>query len=96
MARFGGDPEISLGVEGRALSFYAARLPIPEEPFRVELTGPGGETWTWGPEDAAQRIRGSALDFCLRVTQRRPPDGTDLTAVGDDARKWLEVARVFL
>ncbi|MCR6488893.1 TIGR03084 family metal-binding protein [Amycolatopsis sp. OK19-0408] len=86
----------SLGVEGRTLSFYAAQLPIPQEPFRVELTGPGGETWTWGPEGAAQRIRGSALDFCLRVTQRRPLAETDLTAMGEDAQTWLEVARVFL
>lgn len=86
----------SLGVEGRTLSFYAAQLPIPAEPFRVELTGPGGETWAWGPEEAAQRIRGSALDFCLRVTQRREPAETGLTAVGEDALKWLEIARVFL
>lgn len=86
----------SLGVAGRTLSFHAARLPIPQEPFRVELTGPGGETWTWGPDDAAQRIRGSALGFCLRVTRRRPLAETDLTAVGEDARTWLEVARVFL
>ncbi|WP_329056385.1 TIGR03084 family metal-binding protein [Amycolatopsis sp. NBC_01488] len=86
----------SLGVEGRTLSFSAAELPIPAEPFRVELTGPGGETWTWGPDDAAQRIRGSALGFCLRVTRRRALSETDLTAIGEDARKWLEVARVFL
>ena len=45
---------------------------------------------------ASQRIRGTALDFCLRVTRRRPLAETGLTAVGDDARKWLEVARVFL
>jgi uncharacterized protein (TIGR03084 family) len=81
---------------GRQLSFFAAQLPVPAEPFRVELTGPDGQTWTWGPEDAAQRIRGSALDFCLRVTLRRPLAETGLTAVGEDARKWLEIARVFL
>ena len=86
----------ALGVEGRTLSFYAAELPVPAEPFRVELTGPDGETWTWGPDDAAQRIRGSALGFCLRVTHRRPLSETGLTAIGEDARKWLEVARVFL
>ncbi|WP_328608915.1 TIGR03084 family metal-binding protein [Amycolatopsis sp. NBC_00345] len=86
----------SLGVIGRELSFYAAQLPGPAEPFRVELTGPGGQTWFWGPEDAAQRVQGSALDFCLRVTHRRSRAETDLTAVGEDAEKWLDNARVFL
>ena len=86
----------SLGVVGRELSFYAAQLPTPAEPFRVELTGPDHQTWAWGPEDARQRVQGSALDFCLRVTQRRPRAETDLTAIGADARKWLDIARVFL
>ncbi|WP_309235997.1 maleylpyruvate isomerase family mycothiol-dependent enzyme [Amycolatopsis sp. SID8362] len=57
-------------VAGRRLSFYAAQAPMPAEEFRVELAGPDGELWTWGPEDAAQRVRGSALDFCLRGTHR--------------------------
>jgi uncharacterized protein (TIGR03084 family) len=86
----------TLGVAGRELSFYAAELPTPAELFRVELTGPDGQIWVWGPEDARQQVRGSALDFCLRVTQRRLRAATDLTAVGEDARKWLEIARVFL
>lgn len=86
----------ALGVVGRELSFYAAQLPMPTEPFRVELTGPDDQTWTWGPDDARQRVRGSALDFCLRVTQRRSLAETGLTAVGTDAEKWLDIARVFL
>ncbi|MFF7244453.1 TIGR03084 family metal-binding protein [Embleya sp. NPDC008237] len=86
----------SLGVIGRELSFHAAQLPLPAEPFRVELTAPDGGTWAWGPEHATQRVQGSALDFCLRVTQRRSRAETDLTAVGADARTWLENARVFL
>ncbi|MFE3190046.1 TIGR03084 family metal-binding protein [Nocardia sp. NPDC059240] len=86
----------ALGVAGVGLSFYAAQLPIPTAPFRVELTGPDGAVWVWGPDDAAQRVRGSALDFCLRVTQRRSLADTDLTADGHDAWFWLENARVFL
>ncbi|WP_405138236.1 hypothetical protein [Nocardia sp. NBC_01388] len=86
----------ALGVAGRELSFYDAQLPTPAEPFRIELNGPEGATWVWGPEDAEQRIQGSALDFCLRVTQRRSLAETGLTAVGADAQQWLEVARVFL
>ncbi|AGS67829.1 hypothetical protein [Streptomyces collinus] len=54
------------------------------------------DPWVWGPEAVVQRVRGSAVDFCLCVTRRRPWSGTDMTATGEDARKWLEVARVFL
>ncbi|GGN42502.1 hypothetical protein GCM10012285_22940 [Streptomyces kronopolitis] len=86
----------SLGVLGRALSFAAVGLPEPAAPFRVELTASDGQTWVWGPEAAAQRVQGSAMDFCLCVTRRRPWSETDLTATGEDAQKWLEVARVFL
>ncbi|NUP21643.1 MAG: TIGR03084 family protein [Streptomyces sp.] len=86
----------SLGVIGRELSFHAAQLPVPAEPFRVELTGPDGQTWAWGPEQAMQRVEGSALEFCLRVTQRRSRAETALTAVGKDAQQWLDIARVFL
>ncbi|MFD9891191.1 TIGR03084 family metal-binding protein [Amycolatopsis sp. NPDC059027] len=85
----------SLGVLGKELSFHTAHLPVPAEPFRVELAAPDGQTWAWGPEEAGQRVRGSALDFCLRVTQRRTRAEADLTAVGEDARKWLDIARIF-
>ncbi|WP_040810403.1 TIGR03084 family metal-binding protein [Nocardia concava] len=86
----------TLGVIGLGISFYALQLPIPTGPFRVELTAPNGDTWTWGPLDAPQRVQGPALDFCLRVTQRKPLPETTLTAVGPEAQTWLENARVFL
>ncbi|MFI6022202.1 TIGR03084 family metal-binding protein [Streptomyces sp. NPDC051287] len=86
----------ALGVTGRELSFGAAGLPVPAAPFRVELTNPSGLTWAWGPQDAPQRVLGTALDFCLRVTRRRSRAETGLRAVGADADRWLDVARVFL
>ena len=46
-----------------------------------------GEVWTWGPEDAAQTVTGSAYDFCLLVTQRVHRADTDLVAVGADAEQ---------
>ena len=58
-------------------------------------TAPSGETWVWGPEDAPERLTGSALDFCLLVTQRVHRDDTDLEAVGEDANAWLDVAQAF-
>jgi uncharacterized protein (TIGR03084 family) len=61
----------------------------------VELRAPDGEVWTWGPVDAAQRVRGSALDFCYLVTQRRPHADLDVAADGPDAQVWLTIAQAF-
>jgi uncharacterized protein (TIGR03083 family) len=64
-------------------------------PFRVELGAPDGTTWSWGPDDAGERVTGSAEDFCMLVTQRRPRSALDVDAVGDDAEKWLGIAQAF-
>lgn len=84
-----------LGVRTRDYAFVVNDLTPPAEPFLVELRGPGGDTWSWGPSDAAQRVTGSAEDFCLLVTQRRPLSALDITAQGEDAQRWLEIAQAF-
>jgi uncharacterized protein (TIGR03084 family) len=84
-----------IGVRTVGFAFMVHGLAVPEEPFRVELTGPGGELWTWGDESAANRVTGTALDFCLLVTQRRHPDDLDITAIGDQARQWVPIAQAF-
>jgi uncharacterized protein (TIGR03084 family) len=84
-----------LGVRTRDFAFTVHGLTPPAEPFRVELAAPEGGTWAWGPEDAAQRVSGSALDFCYLVTQRRPRAELDVTAVGPDAEQWVGIAQAF-
>jgi uncharacterized protein (TIGR03084 family) len=84
-----------LGVRTRNYSFSQHGLTPPAEEFRVQLTAPSGETWAWGPEDAARSVTGSAYDFCLLVTQRVHRDATDLVAVGADAEHWLRIAQAF-
>lgn len=84
-----------LGVRTRDFAFGVHSLAPPAEEFRVELRAPDGEIWAYGPEDAAQRVTGSALGFCLLVTQRRHRNDTDLVATGPDAVKWLEIAQAF-
>jgi uncharacterized protein (TIGR03084 family) len=84
-----------LGVRTRGFSFQVRGLEVPDEPVFVELAAPGGETWTWGPPEAASRVSGDALDFCLVVTQRRNVADTRLRANGDAARRWIAVAQAF-
>ncbi|HEU5472204.1 MAG TPA: TIGR03084 family metal-binding protein [Actinophytocola sp.] len=84
-----------IGVRTRNWAYAAHNLDAPAEPFRIELVAPDGESWTWGPQDAAQRITGPALDFCLLVTQRVHRDDTALVAVGPDADTWLDIAQAF-
>lgn len=84
-----------IGVRTRNFSFGANSVPPPSEEFRVELRAPSGELWEWGPADAAQSVKGSAFDFCRRVTQRRHRDDLDLVAVGADADRWLDLAQAF-
>ncbi len=38
-----------LGVRTRDYAFFVNNLAPPTEPFLVELRGPGGDTWSWGP-----------------------------------------------
>ena len=84
-----------IGVRTRDFAFAQHGLTVPAEPFRVELVAPDGGSWSWGPEDAPQRVTGLAVDFCQRVTQRRHRADLALTATGDDADRWLDIAQAF-
>ncbi|BBX55413.1 hypothetical protein MSHO_07580 [Mycobacterium shottsii] len=84
-----------LGVRTRDYAYFVNNLAPPTEQFLVELRGPGGDIWSWGPADAAQRVTGPAEDFCFLVTQRRPLSSLHLTATGEDARQWLQIAQAF-
>ncbi|GAA4993893.1 TIGR03084 family metal-binding protein [Kitasatospora paranensis] len=84
-----------LGVRTMGFAFAVHGRPAPTDPVRVELIGPAGEFWEWGPVDAADRVTGPALDFCLLVTRRRHLDDLGLTAEGDTARAWLPIAQAF-
>jgi len=84
-----------IGVRALPYSFGVHGLGVPAEPVRVELTGPAAERWSWGPPDAANRVLGPALDFCLLVTQRRHLADLAVTAEGPVALQWLTIAQAF-
>ncbi|MFD7610371.1 TIGR03084 family metal-binding protein [Streptomyces sp. NPDC059828] len=84
-----------IGVRARDYAYFVRGLEPPQGQFRVELTGPGGELWTYGPDDAPQKVTGPALDFCLLVTQRAHRDDLAVRAEGADADAWLDIAQAF-
>lgn len=84
-----------LGVITRGWSYLVRGEEAPAAAVRVELVGPSGDGWAWGPEDAADRIVGPAEDFCLVVTQRRNVVDTALVVTGEAAAAWMDRAQAF-
>jgi uncharacterized protein (TIGR03084 family) len=84
-----------LGVTTFGWSYTNRGLEVPTTRVRVELTAPSGNVWTWGPEDASDKISGPAEGFCLVVAQRRHVDDTRLEVVGETARDWMLKAQCF-
>lgn len=84
-----------LGVATFGWSFTCHGRPVPPEPVRVDLRGPSGELWRWGPDTATEKIGGPAQDFCLVVSQRRHYQDTQLEVTGQVARQWMLLAQAF-
>jgi uncharacterized protein (TIGR03084 family) len=93
-----------IGVRARDYAYLVRGLAAPREEFRVELTAPADPgsapgaapgVWAYGPADAAQRITGPALDFCLLATQRAHRADLALRAEGAEADRWLDIAQAF-
>ncbi|HET8660637.1 MAG TPA: TIGR03084 family metal-binding protein [Micromonosporaceae bacterium] len=84
-----------IGARTVGQGFVAHGQEPPDQPVRVELSAPDGALWTFGPEGAADRVTGPALDFCLLVTQRRHRADLALRATGPVADAWLDVAQAF-
>lgn len=84
-----------LGVRTRRFAYLIRGQEPPEADVRVELAAPDGEVWSWGPDDARDRVTATAEDFCLLVTQRRHRDDLDVRATGAAAVEWLGIAQAF-
>ena len=84
-----------LGVSTFGWSFANRKMEVPNTAVRVELSGPSGDIWSWGPEEAEDRIKGPAEDFCLVVVQRRHAVDTDLIIKGETALQWMSIAQAY-
>jgi enediyne biosynthesis protein E11 len=86
---------VGFGARTWEFGYLARDLTPPDAEFRFEITAPSGRLWTFGPENATQRISGPAVDFCLLVTRRRHHQDLAITATGAEARYWLEIAQAY-
>jgi uncharacterized protein (TIGR03084 family) len=77
----------------RSLPYAFAVAAEQPGPVRVELTGPDGQTWRFGPDDAPSVISGPAGDFCRVGAQRLAPEDSGLTATGPHGGTALRVLR---
>jgi uncharacterized protein (TIGR03084 family) len=89
-----------LGVRTRPFSYLVRGRDVPLGRIDVELTSPTGESWIWtaGASDDGEppsTVEGTALDFCLVVTQRRNVADTGLVISGEPAADWMSVAQAF-
>lgn len=84
-----------IGVATRAFVYAARGLPTPEQPVRVTLTAPSGDTWTWGDPNAIHEISGDAWEFAQVAVRRLHPDDTSLVATPGVAREWLSIVQAF-
>ncbi len=84
-----------LGYAARPFAYTTRGLEPNEESLRVVIVAPSGKTWTWGPEDARNRVEGDAGEYCRVVTQRIHYLDTSLRWEGEAAREFLEIAQAF-
>jgi len=96
-----------LGVRARPFSYVVRGKDVPPGRIDVVVAAPDGATWEWsigestgeGPvatgEGPVATVSGTALDFCLVVTQRRNVADTDLDVDGALAEDWISVAQAF-
>ena len=84
-----------LGVNTFGWTFVNRGEEVPEPKPHVRLTGPSGEVWEWNDPSDAERIEGSAVEFCQVVTQTRNIGDTALQVTGTVANKWMDVAQCF-
>ena len=71
--------------------------PSPERTLRLDLTDPAAEPWSFGPDDATDRIEGPMSEWCRLAVQRIQRDqAKKLRSFGLLADLALDNVRAFL
>ena len=79
----------------RSLAYAFSLAGHPHEQVYCELTAPDGQTWQYGPQDAASSITGSAGAFCRVAARRLAPEKSGLHAEGPYGATALRVVRTY-
>lgn len=93
---------VAIGIKTFGWTFVNRKREPPGPAPYVRLTSPSGEIWEYNRLDESpdgpsseERIEGTAVDFCLTVTQVRNVRDTDLEVDGSVANAWMEIAQCF-
>ena len=82
-------------MRARPFSYAIRNMTLPDVEVHVRLIAPAGDEWTWNDPASADVVSGSALDFCLVVTQRRHVTTPDSSSTGAAAEEWIGIAQAF-
>jgi len=86
---------VVLGINTFSWTFTNRGVAVPEPIPYLRLTAPSAAVWEWGEPDDANRIEGSAVEFCQVVTQVRNVADTRLRVLGPVAEAWMSIAQCF-
>jgi uncharacterized protein (TIGR03084 family) len=84
-----------LAYMARSFAYQVNGLSMPDTPLRLELFLPSGQLWTMGEENAANRIRGKAGEFCRVAVRRRHWKDMSLEVEGDEAKRFIEIVQTY-
>ena len=85
-----------IGYVTREFSYINRGMSMPDEPVRLELVSPNGESWTWGPSDAKELVVSTAYEFCKVLTRRLPLSESNIETKGTLATEWMEIAQPWI
>ena len=79
----------------RPYAYQVNALPLPQTPLRLELMLPSGQLWTYGEQNATDRIKGKAGEFCRVAVRRRHWKDMGLETQGEEARRFIEIVQTY-
>jgi uncharacterized protein (TIGR03084 family) len=84
-----------LAYMARSFAYQVNGLSMPDTPLRLELFLPSGQLWAMGEENAPDRIRGKAGEFCRVAVRRRHWKDMNLEIEGDEAKRFIEIVQTY-